>query len=93
VRALVAVLAARSSYRMKEIDPDIAALLLQARELRQESLALRPQIQKALANGDLAELAMLRACGRELHAQIRVQVDQASELARARYTLRGPTAI
>jgi hypothetical protein len=53
---------------MRAMDPDIALLLAQARELRQEAIALRPPIPRSL-------------------------VDQAVDLARDRYTLRGPTAI
>jgi hypothetical protein len=78
---------------MKEIDPDIAALLAQARELRQQSLALRPQIQQALADWDLAGYFALCAHVSELRAQSRALVDQAVDLARDRYSLRGPTAI
>jgi hypothetical protein len=78
---------------MKEVDPDIAALLARARKIRQEAIALRPQIQNALADWDLAEYFALCARVSELRAQSRTLVDQAVDLARARYTLHGPTTL
>jgi hypothetical protein len=75
---------------MKEIDPDIAALLAQARGIRQKSLALRPQIQQALAAWDLAGYFALCARVSELRAQSRAQVGEAVDLHQDRYPLQDP---
>jgi hypothetical protein len=74
---------------MKKIEPRIAVLLAQARVFRQESLALRPQLQQALVQGAPAHYLALCVRGSELRAQTRALVDQAVAIALERSTLRG----